>query len=213
MSKGVESYYMSVTKYTQNIKQVLIHHGYTLGGVVVLVWVIEFVDAFFLRGSLDFYGGIKPRTLVGLRNIFIAPFLHANFGHLVANTFPFLILGAFVLIRRRQDFLFVTIVSALASGLGVWLFGAGNSVHVGLSGVIFGYMGYLLLRAYFERSMVSIALAVLALIFCGGMIFGLLPFQRGISWLGHIFGFLGGGASAYLLTERQWQQEPIRQIS
>lgn len=195
---------MSVTKYTQNIKQELIQHGYTLGGIVVLVWVIEIFDALFLRSSLDFWGGVKPRTLVGLRNILIAPFLHANVGHLAANTFPFLILGAFVLIRRRQDFLFVTVASALVSGLGVWLLGAGNSVHVGLSGVIFGYMGYLLLRAYFERSMVSMALAVLALIFCGGMIFGLLPFQRGVSWLGHVFGFLGGGASAYLLADRQW---------
>lgn len=203
---------MSVTKYTQNMKQVLIHHGYTLGGIVVLVWVIELFDAITRGFSFDLYGGVKPRTLVGLRNIFIAPLLHANLGHLVANTFPFLILGAFVLIRRRQDFLFVTVASALVSGFGVWLLGAGNSVHVGLSGVIFGYMGYLLLRAYFERSMISIALAVLALIFCGGMIFGLLPFQRGISWLGHVFGFLGGGASAYLLADRQWEREPMKQI-
>lgn len=203
---------MTVTRYTQNIKQVLIHHGYTLGGILVSVWVIELVDALFFRGSLDMWGGIRPRTLVGLRNIFVAPFLHANFGHLVANTFPFLLLGAFVLIRRRQDFLFVTILSALVSGIGVWLLGSGNSVHVGLSGVIFGYMGYLLLRAYFERSMISIALAVLALIFCGGMIFGLLPFQQGVSWLGHVFGFLGGGASAYLLADRQWIRESVREI-
>lgn len=198
---------MLTREYAQNIKQNvklnLMRYAYILGGAIVLLWCIELVDLIGLRGRLDVYGGVQPRTLVGLRNIFISPFLHAGFGHLLANTFPFIVLGAFVLIRRETDFYFVTIMAALVSGLGIWLFGSADSVHVGISGVIFGYLGYLLLRGYFERSMVSIALAVLALLFYGGMIFGLLPFQRGVSWLGHIFGFIGGGLAAYLLAERR----------
>jgi membrane associated rhomboid family serine protease len=207
---------MLTKDYTQNLKENiklnLTRYAYILGGAVLLLWIIEFVDLIVLRGQMDVYGGVHPRTLVGLRNIIISPFMHAGFGHLLANTFPFLILGAFVLIRRETDFFFVTILSAVVSGLGIWLLGPENSVHVGVSGVVFGYLGYLLLRGYFERSITSIVLAVLALIFYGGMIFGLLPFQRGVSWLGHIFGFLGGGLAAYLLAERRIHTSPPREI-
>ena len=172
-----------------------------LGALVALFWAVELVDWIIFRGALDRFG-VRPRTVVGLWGILFAPFLHAGFTHLLANTVPFLVLGWFVMVRRLQDFLSVTVITAVISGLGIWLTGASHSVHIGASGLIFGYFGFLLLRGYFERSLSSILWSVFVVFLYGGMLWGVLPRGMGISWQAHLFGFIGGGLAAYLLTER-----------
>lgn len=172
-----------------------------LGGFVGIMWILEILDQGVFRHSLDNYG-IAPRELIGLRGILFAPFLHANFGHLIANTVPFLILGWLIMLRETTDFIIVSFISMVVGGLGVWLFGA-PGLHIGASGVIFGYLGFLLLRGYFERSFIAIALSLLVAFFYGGVLWGILPSQAGVSWEGHLFGFIGGGIAAKLLSERR----------
>jgi len=183
----------------QHVRSELFTHILVLSSVILLIWLIELLDQLFWHGALDFYG-IQPRSPTGLRNLFFAPFLHKGFGHLLANTAPFLVLGWFVLLRGVYKFMVVSLVAALVSGLGVWLFGMPATVHIGLSGVIFGYLGFLLFRGYFERSSQAIGLALIAGFLYGGMIGGVLPFQPNVSWLGHLFGFLGGALAAKQLT-------------
>ncbi len=165
--------------------------------VVVVIWLLEIADFVLWSIDLDLYG-IHPRTLIGLRNIIFAPFLHVGFGHLLLNTIPFIFLGLLILLRGQQEFIASSVIGGTVSGLGVWLFGGSNTVHLGLSGVIFAYLGFLLLRAVFERSLQSLVIAVIAGFFYGGMMWGILPLQTGVSWLGHLFGFIGGGLAAYL---------------
>lgn len=153
-------------------------HAFILIGVVGLLWFLESADYLIWRGNLDWYG-IFPRTRLGLRNIVIAPFLHVGFSHLLANTLPFLILGWFVLLRSTRDFLSVFFTAAVVSGLGIWIFGTTNSVHIGMSGVIFGFLGFLMMRGALERSLASIALAAAALFLYGGMLWGILPGSQG----------------------------------
>lgn len=167
--------------------------------IVAVIWLIELVDLILWGINLDSFG-IRPRKLGGLVNIVLAPFLHRGFGHLIANTLPFLLLGWFVLLRGTQEFVRVSVIALLVSGLAIWLLGGSRTVHLGLSGVIFGYLGYLLCRGYFERSAFSLVLALLALFLYGGMLWSLLVWQPGVSWLGHTFGFLGGGYAAYRLA-------------
>jgi membrane associated rhomboid family serine protease len=166
-----------------------------LGGLVALLWLIEVFDLLWWGPPLDHFG-IRPRTVAGLRNIFFAPFLHAGFGHLIANTIPFLVLGWLVSLYSLRHFWEVTLISALVSGLAIWLLGSPYTVHLGISGVIFGYLGYLLVRGYRERSPLALGLAVVAFLFYGGMVWSLLSWQPGVSWLGHTFGFLGGAWAA-----------------
>ncbi|MGQ9873551.1 rhomboid family intramembrane serine protease [Leptodesmis sp.] len=186
------------------ITQELKAHAMILGGLVAIAWGLELFDLLFFRqglnpvSGLDQYG-IVPRNLIGLRGILFAPFLHGNLAHLIGNTIPFLVLGWFVMLREISDFFVVTIISALVSGLGTWLFGA-PGIHIGASGVIFGYLGYLLLRGYFERSAIAIVMSLFVCILYGSLLLGLSPFQTGISWEGHLFGFLGGVLSARLLA-------------
>lgn len=191
---------MSTTE-TRTITRELKLHATLLGGFVALLWAIEILDFLIFRGSLDALG-IRPRTVPGLAGIALAPLLHGGFAHLAANTLPFLGLGWLIMLRKTSDLVLVTLLSALVGGLGVWLIGSPSSVHVGASGVIFGYFGFLLLRGWFERSAVSIALSLGVGLFYGGMIWGVLPTRMGISWEGHLFGFLGGVLAARLLAGR-----------
>lgn len=173
-----------------------------LGSFLLIFWVLEIVDQLFLGRALDGLG-VRPRTVAGLRGMLFAPFLHGNFPHLIANTIPFLVLGWFVLVQGTRTFWLVTAVSILVSGLGMWLFGRSNSIHLGASGLIFGYFGFLLLRAYFERSLRAILWAIGVFLLYGGMLWGIVAFQTGVSWQAHLFGFLGGGLAAYLLGQRR----------
>lgn len=174
-----------------------------LGGFILLLWFLEIVDWLIFNGALDGYG-IKPRTADGLVGILYAPFLHGGFGHLMANTMPILILGGLIIISRGlKDFFVVTGVVMILSGLGTWLIGPAFSVHIGASGLVFGYFGFLLLMAYFERSCRSIVVAVLVLFVYGGLIWGILPRGDGISWQSHLFGLVGGILAAYLLGKQE----------
>jgi len=157
-----------------------------------LLWIIEGIDWLVFAQRLDQFG-IRPRSLSGLWGILFAPFLHGGFGHLIANTIPLLLLGFLVTTRKKMDFAVVTIGSALVAGLGTWLIGGAGTVHSGASGVIFGYLGFLMGRGVFERSASSIALSAVVTFLFGGMIWGVLPTVAGhISWEGHLFGFIGG---------------------
>ncbi|MBE9143891.1 rhomboid family intramembrane serine protease [Planktothrix mougeotii] len=184
------------TSLTQELKS----HILILGGIVALLWIIEIIDFFVFRGTLNRLG-IRPHSLQGLEGIFFAPFLHGNFNHLAANTLPLITLGWFVMLRGVKDFFVVTFITMMVSGLGVWLFGSPYTIHIGASGVIFGYLGFLLLRGFFERSFVSIALSLLVGWLYGGLVWGILPLQYGISWQGHLFGFIGGVFAAQMLAQ------------
>jgi membrane associated rhomboid family serine protease len=181
------------------ILQELKTQAWILGGLVALMWGIQLLNTTLLGGRLT-YLGIHPRDVGGLRGIVFAPFLHGNFNHLIANTIPFITLGWLIMLQRTRDFLIVTAIAMVVSGLGTWMIGAPNSIHIGASGVIFGYFGYLLMRGYFERSLPAIALSLLVISFYGSLIWGVLPQQRGVSWEGHLFGFVGGAVAARLLA-------------
>ena len=170
----------------------------TVGGGVAAFWGVFAANA--LSGGFLMQFGVVPRTLVGLRGILFAPFIHGSIEHLVSNTVPFLILGWLVMLRDSRHFLGVTLASMLGAGLMAWLIGAPDSVHIGASGVIFGYLGFLMLAGWYERSFLSILLSVGVTALWGGLVFGVLPGQPGISWQGHLGGFLGGVLAARSLS-------------
>lgn len=188
----------------RSIAQEFRTHVWILGGLVALMWAVELLDVFVFQlgfhSTLDIYG-IIPRNPIGLRGILFAPFLHGNFFHLISNTVPFVTLGWLIMLRETRDFIWVSIIAALASGVGTWLIGS-PGVHIGASGVIFGYLGYLLLRGYFERSGLSIAISLFVFAVYGSLVWGVLPTRIGISWEGHLCGFIGGVLAARLLAKR-----------
>lgn len=170
----------------------------TLGGTVGVMWAVQALN-FVLGGLLTGYG-IVPRTADGLWGILCAPFLHGSWTHLAVNTVSLVILGSLTMARKRMDFWVVSLVGGLTSGLGAWLIGGVNTVHVGASGVIFAYLGFLLARGWFERRPGAIAMSAFVTWAFGGMVWGVLPTVGAmISWEAHLFGFLGGILVARML--------------
>lgn len=176
-------------------------HAEILAAIVALFWGIVLADALLFQGWLHQWG-IRPRTLRGLIGIPLAPLLHAGVAHVAANTLPFLVLGWLVMLDSLRQFAVVSAVVLLVSGLGVWLFSAADNVHLGASGLIFGYFGYLLVRAWFDRRPLTLLVAAVALLLYGGLFWGVLPTTSGVSWPGHLFGFLGGALAARLFHPR-----------
>lgn len=173
-----------------------------LGSFIILIWILEILDVLVFDQALNRIG-LRPRSLVGLTGVLTMPFLHNGLGHVAANTLPFLILGGIILLRSRRDFFTVTVVVALVTGLGLWLLGSTNAVYIGASGLVFGYFGFVLVRAYFDRSMVSLALAIVVLLLYGGFLWGLLPnYQPGVSWGAHFLGFVGGVVAAWWIARQ-----------
>ncbi len=140
--------------------------------------------------------GIVPRTSAGLVGIVTAPFIHANAAHLLANLPPFAGLGYLVLHRAPTRFPEVAATIALASGGLVWL-AARKATHVGMSGVIFGFLGYLVFVAWFTRSTEDLLVAGAVLLFYGGMLAGVAPVRGSTSWESHLFGLLVGLGRAW----------------
>jgi membrane associated rhomboid family serine protease len=174
-------------------------HVLILGTLVALMWGVEILDLSVFRNGLDSFG-ILPRNPIGLRGILFAPFLHGGFAHLQANTAPFLILGWLIMSESISHFVMVSVICMVVGGLGTWVFGA-TAFHIGASGVIFGYLGFLLARWYFDRSIRSAIIALAVGSTYGAVLWGVLPTMPGVSWEGHLFGFLGGIIAARSLAK------------
>ena len=172
----------------------------TLAVVIAAIWVVAGLNLFVFQGRLLAFG-IEPRAEEGLLGIVMAPLLHGGFNHLLMNTGGILVFGGLVMLRSRSHFWMVTMIGAIASGIGTWLFGR-PAVHVGASGVVFAYFGYLLFTGFFERRIGSLLLSIVVFLIWGPTIYGILPMERDISWEGHLFGFIGGMVSAWMLAGR-----------
>lgn len=176
--------------------------------LLVLLFVgytIEVVD-FLMRKTnamnLDQWGGIRPRDIGTAHSILSAHFLHGNWDHIFGNTIPFLLFGACVLIRGQAVFWKVSIFVAIVGGGLLWILGIPGNIHVGASLVIFGYLGFLLSRGIFERSAFWIILSIVTLPVYSFMFFNLLPLQKGISWEGHLYGFIAGILAAKFMIPK-----------
>jgi len=186
-----------------SVTRALKSQAMVLGSTLAAFWGV-FVINVLLGGALLTFG-VVPRTTIGLRGILFAPFLHGSLNHLVANSIPFLVLGWMVMLRDERHFLPVTLAGMVASGLMAWLLGAPGSVHIGASGVIFGYLGFLMLTGWYSRSFGSILLSLVVTLVWGSLVFGMMPGAPGISWQAHIGGFLGGVFAARALRVRRPQ--------
>ncbi|TDE19130.1 rhomboid family intramembrane serine protease [Actinomadura sp. 6K520] len=166
-----------------------------IGSITAVMWVLEAID-YTMNGWLDRYG-IQPRAVNDLPDIFTAPFMHGGFGHLMANTVPFLILGFIAAARGIAKFLAMSLIVIVVGGLGVWFTSSANTL--GSSILIFGFFGYLLGRGVFERRLLDIGIAIAVVAVYGTMLLGVIPGEPGISWQGHLFGLIGGVLGAWFL--------------
>jgi len=135
--------------------------------------------------------------LGGLDGI-LAPFLHDDYAQVISNTIPLAVLSALILLRGVRRWFQVSAIVILAGGLATWLL-ARDANHIGASGVVFGYLGFLLAAGFFECSLRAVALGAVTGFAYGGLLWGVLPSRPGISRESHLFGLVAGGHAAWWL--------------
>lgn len=164
-------------------------------GSLAVMWVVEIING-FIGHRLSLWG-ILPRTTPGLIGIPLSPFLHGSFNHVLSNTIPFLVLGGLGGLRGGQKLVGISLFIIVAGGAGVWLLGR-PAVHVGASGLVFGYFGYLVANGWFDRRPLSILAAIAVIVVYGSLVFGVIPTTGFVSWEAHLFGLLAGVLAARL---------------
>ena len=181
------------------MKRCLFAAKYSL--VIMLVCSAIFILNRFLMFNLTQLG-IVPRSIESLPGIIIAPFLHADWAHLLSNFFPFIVLGTLLGLQGMRRFFFLFILFIISTGSLVWLFARGNSVHVGMSGVIYAFWGYLLVYGFVRREMMSLFISLLTLFLYGGLVFGVVPLNEGVSFESHLMGAAVGALTGYRFAKR-----------
>ncbi len=167
-----------------------------VAAMAAVMWLVEVVD--LVAGDLD-GAGIRPRDPEGLVGVVVSPFLHGGFGHLIGNTVPFLLLGAGIAFGGLVRVALVTGIVGLVAGLGTWLTAGAGTVHIGASGIVFGFATYLVARGLFSRRPLHLLGALIVVLVYGStLLFGLVP-TPGVSWQAHLFGAIGGLVAARAL--------------
>jgi membrane associated rhomboid family serine protease len=190
--------------------------GATILSFVALLYVVEAFDQ--LDGHRWDDNGIRPLETDGLWGILFAPLLHANWAHLAANTGPALVLGFLVALAGLSRFVWATAIIWIVGGFGTWLIGnmgsaCGETDHIGASGLIFGWLTFLLVFGFFIRSGWQIVIGLLVLVVYGGVLWGAVPVLNvcgGVSWQGHLCGGIAGVLAAYLLSSPERKARATR---
>lgn len=196
--------------------------GITVVSFVVLLYVIELFDSLSNHRLDD--NGIRPLETDGLTGIVFAPLLHANWDHLIANTVPALILGFLMTLAGMSRFIFATAIIWILGGFGTWLIGnlgahcpyvgvTCETNHIGASGLIFGWLAFLIVFGFFTRKVWEIVVGVVVLFVYGGVLLGLLPGTPGVSWQGHLCGAIAGVVAAYLLSGPERKARGLRKTT
>ncbi len=188
--------------------------GLTILSFVALLYLIEVIDA--LSGHNLDDNGIRPMETDGLKGIIFAPLLHADWAHLMANTVPALILGFLMTFAGLARFIYATAIVWIVGGFGTWLIGnigapyGYESNHIGASGLIFGWLTFLLVFGWFTRNVWEIVIGLIVLFFYWTLLFGVLPGTPGVSWQGHLCGAIAGVLAAYLLSGPERKARELR---
>ena len=171
------------------------------------LWMLEFLDQ--LSGHQLDQLGIHAREVDGMPEIFTAPFLHAGWDHLLSNSLPFYVLGFLVLLSGLARWLASSLIIIVISGMAAWSLTPAHTIILGASGLIFGWLTYLLARGIWSRRPAQVVVAALVLLVYGGLIWGIFPNGAGVSWQAHLGGAIGGVVAAWLLHRRASRQQLV----
>ena len=199
-AKTIEGAVVTSTVYNmmnRDHMRVFFRRAAALAAFVALLWAVQVVN-WIIGYGLNPAFGLIPRQLDGLDGVVAMPLLHGSFAHLMANTPPLLVMGGLLVATTTRALLPAnTIVIGLGGGL-VWLFG-GSAIHIGASGLVFGWFGFLVARGLVDRSLITLGAALVVGVLYGSIIWGVLPGQPGVSWEAHLFGAIAGAAAAVLV--------------
>jgi membrane associated rhomboid family serine protease len=191
-------------------KKFILSLYYTFG-FLLLLWIIKVAEVSFGFSLIKY--GLLPRHLSGLIGIVTYPLIHENFSHLISNSIPLLFLGLGLFYFYPESALRVFLLIYFVPGILIWLF-ARTAYHIGASGLVYGLVTFFFFSGIIRRDNRSIALALVVTFLYGGLVWGVLPIYKTISWEGHLFGSLTGIVSAFIFRKEDppkkydWEDEP-----
>lgn len=184
----------------------------TAFGFLFVIWAVFLIDTYIFGSTLQNFG-VRPRDTNQWWGIFLSPLLHANFEHIMANSVPGAVFAGLIALTSKRLFWQVTIVVTLISGAVTWLLGGINTVHIGASGLIYGWLTFLIFRGFANRSVIQILLGVALAVMYSGLIWGVVPTQAAVSWEMHLFGAIAGIICAFVFKRgRQPKSIPPAQV-
>lgn len=158
----------------------------------VVTWVTFFVNEIFFRSGLNDLLGLRPLDTHGLWGILFAPFLHHDLQHLMANSVPAALFAALIAFTSKRLWWQVTAIVMVVSGVATWFIGGVGTAHIGASGLVYGWLAFLIVRGFYNRSPGQILLGMILGFGYSGLLWGVLPTEVGVSWQMHLFGAIGG---------------------
>lgn len=166
---------------------------------LAVIWAVHLINVFVFGGTLTYFG-VHPLDIASIWHIFTAPLLHGSLTHIAANSIPGALFCFLIGLSGHRAYWEVTTIVAVISGLGTWLLGGIGTSHIGASGLIYGWLAYLVIRGIFNRSPGQVLLGVVLAFAYSGLIWGVLPTQEGVSWQAHLFGAIGGIVAGATIT-------------
>ena len=172
----------------EELKTILIFVG--------IIWLVFILDRFLPLEKL----GLVPRDWGGIFGIAAMTFLHGDFAHIMSNFVPLVVMLLLLSGSRANSVVIVISIIAIGGAL-LWLFGRGNTLHIGASLLVFGLAVFLIVSGILEKRMVPVLISFFVAITYGGILLsGIAPWQKGVSWDGHLFGGIGGAITAWIFV-------------
>jgi membrane associated rhomboid family serine protease len=165
---------------------------------VGILWIVKLVEV-YQNADFGVYGNL-PRSISGLKGIVLSPLIHGNYRHLISNSLPLLILGIITFNFYRKIAFEIFFWVYLISGICVWIVGE-DAYHIGASGLVYGFASFLFFSGMFRKEITALILSILVAIVYGGIIWGIVPGEPGVSWQTHLYGAIAGGMCAYFYRD------------
>ena len=165
-----------------------------------VLWIVKIIETSIDENAFAHYG-VLPRDVSGLKGIFLYPFIHGDWDHLISNSIPLLVLGTIFLYTYSRVAIRSLFLIYILGGFWLWLIGNWGSdvtsYHIGASGMVYGIASFLAFSGMIRKDRQSTGIALFVILFYGGMVWGILPIQEGVSWEGHLTGAMAGMVAAF----------------
>jgi membrane associated rhomboid family serine protease len=145
--------------------------------------------------------GILPRNLNGLKGVIFSPFIHSDTNHLFNNSIPLVVLLSSLIYFYKDVYLKILVYGGILTGILTWVI-AREAYHIGASGIVYLLFSFVFFSGLIKKQYQLVAVSLIVIFLYGSMVWYMLPIKEGISWEGHLSGFITGLIFAFTFRNK-----------